>query len=302
VTRREWLWAAAAAAPAAVPAKVRLAIGNYGMQSIPIDSALAEIRRIGYDGAELCLMAGWPTEPSKLDAGARQRIREQPLPIPSLLENFSLVVSDASHQGTLDRIRAAAALAHDVAPSDPPLLQTVLGGKPGEWESVKDRMALRLSEWATVAGQSKIRLAVKAHIGSACDTPEKLIWLLDRVRHPAVHAIYDYSHFQLMGLDLEKSLTTLLPKSAFVTVKDSRSVEGKPQFLLPGDGTIDYDQYFSLLKAHRYAGWILVEISRQLQVEPKYEAISAAERSYRFLAPHLRRPICVKRIDHHSSV
>jgi sugar phosphate isomerase/epimerase len=72
-------------------------------------------------------------------------------------------------------------------------------------------------------------------------------------------------------------------------MKDSRSVEGKPQFLLPGDGTIDYAKYFSLLKTHGYKGWILVEISRQLQVEPHYDPISAAERSYRFLARHLRQ-------------
>lgn len=288
MTRREWLWAAASAAPAAASAKVRLAIGNYGMQSIPIDSALAEIRRIGYDGAELCLMAGWPTEPSKLDAAARRRIREQSLPIPLLLENFNLLVSAADHPGTLDRIRAAAALAHDVSPKHPAVLQSVLGGKPSEWESAKDQMASRLSDWAVVAAQSHIRLAVKAHAGSACDTPEKLLWLLDRVGNPAVKGIYDYSHFQLKNLDLKESLTALLPRSEFLTVKDSRDAGGRPQFLLPGEGTTDYAQYFSLLRTMGYQGWMLVEVSRQLQTAPGYDGREAAERSYRFVAARLR--------------
>lgn len=288
MTRREWLCVATAPAAFAKAPKVRLSLGNYGMQGMLVDAALATIQRIGYDGAELCLMAGWPSEPAKLDAGARRRIREQPLPIPSLLENLNLLVSDADHQEMLDRIRAAAAVAHDVAAKDPPLLQTVLGGKPPDWESVKEQMVSRLTEWATVAEASSIRLAVKAHVGSACHTPEKLIWLLDRVHHPFVRGIYDYSHFQLLGLDLEKSLTALLPKCAFVTVKDSRSADGRPQFLLPGDGTMDYARYFSLLASLRYEGWMLVEVSRQLQVAPGYDANFAAERSYRFLAPRLR--------------
>ena len=127
---------------------VRLSLGTYGMQEFGVDRALAGIGEIGYDGAELCLMAGWPSEPTKLDGAARRRIRGQRLPIPSMIENFNLLVSEAEHARTLDRIRVAAALAHDVAPKDPPLLQTVMGGKPGEWEEVKAKMTeFRIAEW-----------------------------------------------------------------------------------------------------------------------------------------------------------
>ena len=270
------------------PKAIQLSLGTYGMQSIAVDRALASIREIGYDGAELCLMAGWPSEPAQLDPAARRRIRQQSLPIPSLIENFNLLVNEADHARTLDRIRVAAALAHDVAPSHPPLLQTVLGGKPTEWEQVKGRMATRLADWARVAGENHLKLAVKSHIGSASDTPEKLIWLLDQVRHPALSGIYDYSHFQLLGLGLQPTLETLLPRSAFLTVKDGRLVDGKPQFLLPGEGTVDYPTYFSLLRAKHYRGWMLVEISRQLQTQLGYDALAAARKSYRNLAPLLR--------------
>jgi sugar phosphate isomerase/epimerase len=266
---------------------VKLYVGNYGMQTLPVDRALSEIKAIGYDGAELCLMAGWPSEPAKLDPAARRRIREFGLPIPSMIENFNLLLSDADHAKTLDRIRIAATLAHDVAPKSPPLLQTVLGGKPPEWEQVKGKMATRLAEWAKVAEASRVKLAVKSHIGSASDTPEKLIWLLDQVKSPALSAIYDYGHFELLKLDLQASFETLLPRTSFITVKDGRMVDGKVQFLLPGDGTIDYARYFELLKKHRYRGWVLVEISRQLQTLPGYDPVGAAKHSYRNLAPRL---------------
>lgn len=134
-------------------------MGTYGMQGIAVDRALGSIREMGYDGAELCLMAGWLSEPGKLDAAARRRIRGLGLPIPSMIENFNLLVSEADHERTLDRIRLAATLGHDVAPKAPPLLQTVLGGRPGEWEQVKAQMAGRLADWARVAAESRLRLA-----------------------------------------------------------------------------------------------------------------------------------------------
>lgn len=272
----------------AVPPKpIRLSIGNYGMQSLDVDKALEQIHSIGYDGAELCLMEGWPSEPSKLNVPARRRIREQPLPITSMIENLNLLVSDPEYARHLDRIRIAAALALDISEKNPPLLQTVLGGKPEEWEQVKGKMAIRLAGWARVAEENGIKLAVKSHIGSASDTPEKLIWLLDQVKSPALSGIYDYSHFQLLNLDLEKTLNTLLPSSSFITVKDGRLVDGKPQFLLPGDGTTDYKKYFKLLKAKNYRGWMLVEISRQLQVQAGFDPIAAARKSYQKLAPFL---------------
>ncbi len=288
MTRRTWMAATASTILLGASPRVRLYIGNYGMQTLSVDEALENIRKIGYDGAELCLMSGWPSEPAKLDASARRRIREQKLPIPSMIENFNLLVSDEAHRTTLDRIRIAATLAHDVSPKAPPLLQTVLGGKPTEWEQVKDRMASRLAEWAKVAAENKIKLAVKSHVGSASDTPEKLLWLLDQVKNPALTGIYDYGHFQLLGLDLETTLHQLLPRSAVITVKDGKRVDGKAQFLLPGDGTIDYKKYFSLLKSSSYDGWMLVEVSRQLQTATGYDAIAAAQHSYQNLAPLLQ--------------
>ena len=80
--RRTFLSLLPAALTAAPPAAIRLSIGTYGMQTLEVDRALDLIRKTGYDGAELCLMPGWPSEPAKLDAAARRRIREQRFPIP----------------------------------------------------------------------------------------------------------------------------------------------------------------------------------------------------------------------------
>jgi sugar phosphate isomerase/epimerase len=286
ISRRQALAgiAGAASLAAAPSGAIRLEIGNYGMQTLEVDRALALIRDIGYDGAELCCMRDWPSEPKRLDAAARRRIRESGFPIPSLIENFNLMAPEAELSTVPVRIRAAAQLAHDLAPSNPPILQTVLGGRAGDWDGIKDTMASRLAQWSRIAGENHIRLAVKAHAMNACDTPDRLIWLLDRVKDPALTAIYDYGHFQVAGLGIEESMDALLPRSAFITVKDSKMVDGKPRFLLPGDGTVDYTRYFRKVKSMRWKGWVLVEVTRQLQTEPGYSPESAARRSYEHLA------------------
>ncbi len=180
-------------------------------------------------------------------------------------------------------------MAHDLAPDNPPLLQTVLGGAGRDWEQVKQPMAKRLADWARVASAWKLKLAVKSHYGSASDTPEKLLWLLAQVKNPALSAIYDYGHFQLLGLDLLATLDTLLPRSSFITVKDSKFADGKAaRFLLPGDGTVDYGVYFSHLKRRGYRGWVLAEVSRQLQMAPGYDPLAASRRSYLSMSKALR--------------
>jgi sugar phosphate isomerase/epimerase len=278
---------AALAAPAR--SSIRLEIGNYGMQKLELDRALALIREIGYDGAELCLMRDWPSEPKRLDAVARRRIRDCGIPIPTMIENFNTMAPDAELQTVPDKIRAAAGLAYDIAPKNPPMLQTVLGGKSGDWEKIRDTMATRLRGWSEVAGENRIKLAVKAHANNACDTPDKLVWLLDRVNHPALTGCYDYGHFQLANLGIEESMDALLSRCAFITVKDSKVVDGKTRFLLPGDGTIDYTRYFQKVAALKWNGWVLVEVTRQLQTEPGYDAETAARRSYQHLAPVLAK-------------
>ena len=77
-------------------------------------------------------------------------------------------------------------------------------------------------------------------------------------------------------------------RTQFVHVKDAQGKPGAFQFLLPGDGTIDYQRYFALLKEKRYQGWILVEVSRQLQTVPGFDPLLAARKSYENLAPRVK--------------
>ena len=54
------------------------------------------------------------------------------------------------------------------------------------------------------------------------------------------------------------------------------------------NGTTDYRKYFDLLNAKHYNGWMLIEITRQLQIQAGYNAFEADRKSYQYLSPLLR--------------
>jgi len=247
----------------------------------------------GYDGVELVCTAGWPCDPetlSKLDVRSiRAALDDLGLSMPCLMENLKLSNDARIKRKNLDRLKAAADFAHQVSPAKQPLIETVLGGKFNQWEAVKGEMAAALRGWAKVGEETKTIIAVKAHIGGALHTPDGAKWLIGEVASPWIRLNYDYSHYQLAGFELAKSLTTSLPHTVFIHVKDKRGKKGDFQFLLPGDGDIDYEKYFDILQTSGYRGAVCIEVSGQIHGKPGYDPVHAAKHSYANLAPLFKK-------------
>lgn len=296
--RRDWLRTTAvglltAPVAAAAPApRVRFGFSLYGMKSLPVADALTACAKIGYDAVELALMPGYPTDPAKLSAAdridIRKRIADAGLAVPVLMENLAEPADDARHAANLDRLKLAFDFAHQLSPDTPPLLESVLGGKPAEWEQVKNKLADRLGRWAEAARKVKVIIAVKPHVGNAMHTPAAAAWLMKQVGSPWLKLAFDQSHFALRDIAVAEALKPMLADTVFVHVKDAKGSAQKFEFLLPGDGTtIDYPAYFGLLKRGGYSGPIVVEVSGMLSNKPGYDPIAAAKRSYANLAPAL---------------
>ncbi|NDA66368.1 MAG: sugar phosphate isomerase/epimerase [Verrucomicrobia bacterium] len=263
------------------------------MKTLPVEQALRVCAEIGFHDVEFALNPGYATEPKLLSPAQRKELRAQlaglGLRLAALMDNIHLTADDATHTKNLERIQAAAQLAHDLTPDAPPVLETVMGGKPAEWDKVKAQMAARLADWGKAAAAGKITLCIKPHVGSAAHLPEHALWLLDHVKNPAVKAAYDFSHYQLRGLDLGKTLDALLPHTAFIHVKDAIGDAAKFQFALPGEGTIDYADYFRRLKAANWSGSVCVEVSGQVFGKPGYDPVVAAKKCHAALAPAFKQ-------------
>lgn len=304
-SRREFLKTAAASGTAAlVPAslvaaedsKTRRAVSFgfslYGMRKLPLETALQTCATIGYDAVELAAMKDWPGDPAKLSRERRRDLRKRladlNLKLPALMENLRLVVDAKTHRANLDRLKRAAGLGRELSPDNPPVIETVLGGKPQQWEKLKDRMAERLRDWAKTAEAAKCVIAIKAHVGGALHTPQDAVWLMKSADSPSIRLAYDYSHFQLWGFDLADSLRAMIDHTAFIHVKDSKGQRGRFRFTLPGEGSIDYAKYFRLLKRYNYRGPICVEVSGQIHGRKDYDPAAAAKTSFANLAGKLK--------------
>jgi inosose dehydratase len=305
-SRRGFLVAVSAAAGAAAlrrvhaapeaPRAVGLGFSLYGMKSMSLEDALKTCAAIGYDCVELPVMVDWPGDSAQLSAATRREIRaqlaERELRLSALMENLPCYPL-RQQSINLDRLKRACELANELvvrsrAGEDPPILETILGGKVGEFDEVKDGFVERLQAWAEVLADAKVLLAIKAHVGNATQQPQQLLWLLDKVASPWLVAAYDYSHFQLQDLKMTDTMDALLPRARFIHVKDTEHALGKRGFLLPGEGSINYDEYFKLLAKSEYRGDVVVEVSGQVFSKPGYDPVLAAHKCYNHLAPAMK--------------
>jgi inosose dehydratase len=260
----------------------------YGMRKLKTADAMKTCAGIGYDSVELVANKDWPCDPASLSKTARGDIRKRlgdlGLKLPALMENLRVVGDKATTQRNLDRLKRAGELGHALSPKTPPVIETVLGGRPAQWGALKSKMVAGLKEWAKAAEASRTVVAIKAHVGGALHTPDDAKWLIDAVDSRWIRLAYDFSHFQLRGFDLAKSVRTMIGDSVFIHVKDKTGDARKFRFLLPGEGDIDYKKYFTLLKQHGYRGSITVEVSGQIHGKPGYDPVQAAKTSYKNLA------------------
>jgi sugar phosphate isomerase/epimerase len=300
--RREFLKGAAAMAAAgllpsgiaAAGGTIGLGVGNYGLRKFSIIEGIRFIGSIGYDCAELTMMDGYPTEARSVSPAQRREIRttlqDLGLALPSLLEQIMIIGDAKDHAEHLDRLRRDIQFGHDVDPgvaNTHPCVQTHLGGKTADWEATKNLMVDRLGDWSKAASSMNMVIAFKGHNLNLNDTSEKTAWLVRKVNSPWIRVLYDYSHYQAVGEDLDRTMDLLLPYTAMISIKDGKNYTDKPGFerLLPGDGTVDYMRYYHHLLKAGYRGYTVIEISGQIHARPDYDPVVTAKRCYTNVAP-----------------
>jgi len=235
-----------------------------GYPDWPLEKAFALTAQLGYTGAELF-------DPNRINAAeVRSLVRKHKLPVLTIMEDLRLTGDEAAH---LRQLESTCRLAAQIGR---PLIETVAGGKPEEWASLRQQFARRLKPWAALAEKYRVTVAIKAHIGSALHLPEDAAALCKETGSSRLKINYDYSHFQLQGLPLAGSLQAALPHIAMIHIKDSTGAPPSHRFTLPGQGSIDYSAYAALLGNAGYRGPIVVEVSTHVLQAPDYNPEAAA--------------------------
>src|SRR5262249_52725743 len=144
----------------------------------------------------------------------------------------------------------------------------------------------RLRDWEKVGRQMETVICIKGHNLNLMDTSARSLWVMEQIKSPWLRIIYDYSHYQASGDGLGQSLDRLLSYTTVISVKDGKPAASGRGYerLLPGEGTIDYIEYYHRLMKGGYNGHTVVEVSGQIQSRPDYDAVAAAKKSYAFMA------------------
>lgn len=268
-------------------AGLTLGIGNYGMPSVKVEEAIRSIAELGFDSLELSMMPNWDSSPAKLSAARRGALRrllaDNGLALTSLMEDLPPSADDAVQQMSLERLKRAAELGHELSPARAPLIQTVLGG--GKWDEKKALFRDRVGDWLRVAAANATVVAVKPHRSGAMSQPLEAAWLFEQLGKPRwLGMVYDYSHYALRNLSIAETVKTALPFTVHIAVKDVALNKDRPEFALPGEaGTIDHGEILSRFYEGGYRGDVCCEVSAQVFRRPGYDATAAAKSCYAYL-------------------
>jgi len=264
---------------------------TWGMPTVPVDTFVPFLARLGYSGIELTVIPGYTTELSVLDAAERRRIarmlKDHHLELPALAGHTPMLERDPDMaERHWAQLTAAVDLAIDWAlDGTPPAIDTTVGGIPAQWGELKPLMIERVGALVRYGEQRGVVIAIEPHVSEMLDTPARVLELLDAIDSPFLKLNFDISHFNVMGIPIAESVGALARHSVHTHVKDERGLAPNHQFLIPGEGEFDYVAYLRAMREHGYAGFITAEISNMVWLRrPDYDPLAAAEQTYRTLA------------------
>ncbi len=270
---------------------MRISYCTWGMMTVGIEQAIPAVAKIGYDAIELAVTPRWPTALDTLDADKREQIvkllGEHELTLSAVAGHTSMCeegpdANAANMQRLRDTIDLTAELTSEnpAQQDEPAITASLIGGREEEWETKKELIAERVAGLGDYAASRGVILAVEPHSGTAFDQPDKAVWLMEQVNHPAVRLNFDISHFDIWDIGIDDCVPQLVPWSVHTHVKDQRGRYPNHEFLTPGSGPFDFVHYLRAMDAAGYTGFVGMEVSVMVQRKPGYDPFVDAALGY----------------------
>jgi sugar phosphate isomerase/epimerase len=153
--------------------------------------------------------------------------------------------------------------------------------------------ASRLKASAPAASAAGIKIAVENH----CDSfSEEILWLLDRVDHPAVGACIDTVNALMVMEDPMQAIANLAPRAFTNHFRDDRIEMQRYGFKLTGaavgEGDIDMQRAYEIIKTRSTMRRINIETEMEIPLDNMQQALrlekETVERSIRYCREVLR--------------
>jgi sugar phosphate isomerase/epimerase len=265
---------------------MRISYCTWGMKTVDIAEVIPAVAEIGYHGIELAVTPGWPTDLATLDREKRKHIahllEEHNLVLSAVAGHTSMCETDPeANEANMQRLRDAIDLTAELAQEgEQPILVSLVGGRPEAWEALREVIAGRVLDLGQYAARQGVILGVEPHSGTSFDTPDKAVWLVEQVDHPAVRLNFDISHFDIIGIGIDECVPQIAPLAVHTHVKDQRGTYPNHEFLTPGSGPFDFVHYLTAMHEAGYTGFIGMEVSVMVQRKPGYDPFVDAALGY----------------------
>ena len=185
------------------------------------------------------------------------------------------------------RVIGAAEQGHSIQGQDKP----VFDAKPVFTNTEWDRLCDGLNKLGALAAKKGMALTYHHHMGTGVQSAAEIDRLMENTESGLVGLLYDTGHLVFAGEDHLAVLSKWAARIRHVHLKDMRpavqkkAVKEKWSFLravkegvftVPGDGSIDFEPVFKILKKAKYSGWYVVEAEQDpAKANPLEYAIKA---------------------------
>ncbi|MFO1303259.1 MAG: myo-inosose-2 dehydratase [Burkholderiales bacterium] len=252
----------------------------------PLEVALTEGKRIGYQGFELGNK--FPREPEALRKvlsshglelvsgwySGRLASRSVEDEIAAVGPHLNLLASNGA------KVMVYGEVQDSIQGAPQPLYKRPRFFTSAQW----DGYAQRLTEFAKHTLAHGVRVAYHHHMGAYVEAPSDVDELMKRVG-PEVGLLFDSGHMTFAGGDAVEMLKKHVKRVCHVHCKDVRPdvirlarnrnwsflesvINGA--FTVPGDGAVDFPALIGILRENGYEGWLVVEAEQDPVVAPAY--------------------------------
>jgi inosose dehydratase len=252
----------------------------------PLEVALSEGKKIGYQGFELGnkfpresralrnvlsahgleLVSGWYS--GRL---AKRSVEEE---IEAVGPHLKLLADNGA------KVMVYGEVADSIQGAPQPLYKRPRLFAAQQWDAYAERLT-RFAEHTLSRG---VRVAYHHHMGAYVETPADVDELMKRVG-PEVGLLFDSGHMTFAGGNAVEMLRKHVGRVCHVHCKDVRPSVIKlarnrnwsflesvinGAFTVPGDGAVDFPALIAILREHGYEGWLVVEAEQDPVVAPSY--------------------------------
>ncbi|MBZ5595104.1 MAG: sugar phosphate isomerase/epimerase [Acidobacteriia bacterium] len=137
------------------------------------------------------------------------------------------------------------------------------------WQRVWDALVSSCRECAAIAAGYGKTVIMEPRVGEVICSVDSLLRLIEHVGRPNFQANFDTGHFSAQRENVALALAKLAGKFANIHISDNDPVN--TDHLPIGDGSIDWVEFFRVLKTQKYAGYLGLDLGMSKTLERDYQ-------------------------------